>query len=263
MLLLSGSPTKHSNELMIKSSPTISLAFPSDRVDNKSGNSLGNATSNGEKIGWILTLVCFNFSAAYLLLLLLLLYCSTALLLHYSTAPLLLYCSTAPLLVLLLQSTGRDAAGAGEEASQVSAPHGFIPEPHQHAFKPDSQNSFISVQPCALIPEASYHTKLSFIPVHKMISNQMFFQYLVKKVRQDRETPGQFLLVSHWLGNILSQHCQRSTTILEQVLFLLCFSIIQPFSSFLILHNNGHSQASLGVNVETAASPFSSFIPFS
>ena len=91
----------------------------------------------------------------------------------------------------------------------------------------------------------------------------MFFQYLVKKVRQDRETPGQFLLVSHWLGNILSQHCQRSTTILEQVLFLLCFSIIQPFSSFLILHNNGHSQASLGVNVETAASPFSSFIPFS
>ena len=191
---------------MIKSSPTISLAFPSDRVDNKNGNNLGNATSNGEKIGWILTLVCFNFSAAYLLLLLLLLYCSTALLLHYSTAPLLLYCSTAPLLVLLLQSTGRDAAGAGEEASQVSAPHGFIPEPHQHAFKPDSQNSFISVQPCALIPEASYHTKLSFIPVHKMISNQMFFQYLVKKVRQDRETPGQFLLVSHWLGNILSQH---------------------------------------------------------
>ena len=114
---------------------------------------------------------------------------------------------------------------------------------HQHASKPDSQNSFRSVQPCALIPEASYHTKLSFIPVHKMISNQMFFQYLVKKVRQDRETPGQFLLVSHWLGNILSQHCQRSTTILEQVLFLLCFSIIQPFSSFLILHNN--SQASL------------------
>ena len=131
---------------------------------------------------------------------------TTALLLHYSTAPLLLYCSTAPLLVLLLQSTGRDAAGAGEEASQVSAPHGFIPEPHQHASKPDSQNSFRSVQPCALIPEASYHTKLSFIPVHKMISNQMFFQYLVKKVRQDRETPGQFLLVSHWLGNILSQH---------------------------------------------------------
>ena len=234
MLLLSGSPTKYSNELMIKSSPTISLAFPSDRVDNKNGNNLGNATSNGEKIGWILTLVCFNFSAAYLLLLLLLLYYSAAL---------QLYCSTAPLLLLLLQSTGRDAAGAGEEASQVSAPHGFIPEPHQHASKPDSQNSFRSVQPCALIPEASYHTKLSFIPVHKMISNQMFFQYLVKKVRQDRETPGQFLLVSHWLGNILSQHCQRSTTILEQVLFLLCFSIIQPFSSFLILHNN--SQASL------------------
>ena len=104
---------------MIKSSPTISLAFPSDRVDNKNGNNLGNATSNGEKIGWILTLVCFNFPAAYLLLLLLLLYCSTALLLHYSTAPLLLYCSTAPLLVLLLQSTGRDAAGAGEEASQA------------------------------------------------------------------------------------------------------------------------------------------------
>ena len=205
MLLLSGSPTKHSNELMIKSSPTISLAFPSDRVDNKNGNNLGNATSNGEKIGWILTLVCFNFSAAYLLLLLLLLYCSTALLLHYSTAPLLLYCSTAPLLVLLLQSTGRDAAGAGEEASQVSAPHGFTPACFQTRFAKQFQiSSTLCSDTRSVIPhQVEFHTSTQNDFKPNVFS--IFGKEGQARQRDTRPVPSGFTLAGEYIEPALSE----------------------------------------------------------
>ena len=142
-------------------------------------------------------MVCFNFPAAYLLLLLLLLYCSTTLLLHYSTAPLLLYCSTAPLLVLLLQSTGRDAAGAGEEASQVSAPHGFTPACFQTRF---AKQFHISSTPCSntrsVIPhQVEFHTSVFSI----------FGKEGQARQRDTRPVPSGFTLAGEYIEPALSE----------------------------------------------------------
>ena len=50
--------------------------------------------------------------------------------------PALLLLLLLQLLLLLLHSSGRSAAGASEKASQVSAPHGFIPPLHHWGFIP-------------------------------------------------------------------------------------------------------------------------------